>query len=367
MLENLEIIIAMLEKVGMAALIVLAYRLIRYARFSIVRSSLAIGLLFGFGAVVTMVDPLEVLPGIIVDIRAVMVALAALFGGPLAALIASAVTIAMRIYIGGAGALAGCVSIALAAVIGLVYARLSGGRRDAVGLAILGMLLSLTLVAGIFAPVPIVSSTTPALIIRNLLGTMILGYLLAMEERREAEYRAYKREAERDPLTGLKNRRALEAFDRQVATEAERRPFAVLMIDIDGFKSLNDLHGHAFGDRVLRRLAEVVRGRMRGFDLVVRYGGEEFCVVVKEATLHNARRIAEDIRLQIMEERFQAATEEVGVTVSVGVAESTPSALSVFHVIEHADKALYDAKNSGRNRVCTYRPETDRRQKTRSA
>ena len=68
-----------------------------------------------------------------------------------------------------------------------------------------------------------------------------------------------------------------------------------------------------------------------------------------------------------MEERFQAATEEVGVTVSVGVAESTPSALSVFHVIEHADKALYDAKNSGRNRVCTYRPETDRRQKTRSA
>ncbi|MCD1632433.1 diguanylate cyclase [Martelella mediterranea] len=367
MLENLEIVIAMLEKVGMAALIVLAYRLIRRARFSIVRSSLAIGLLFGFGAVVAMANPLEVVPGVILDIRTAMVALAALFGGPLAALIASALTIAMRVNIGGAGALAGCVAIALAAVIGLVYARLSGGRRDPIGLAILGLLLSLSLVAGVFAPVPLVSSTTPALIIRNLLGTMILGYLLAMEDRREAEYRAYKREAERDPLTGLKNRRALEAFDRQVAAEAERHPFAVLMIDIDGFKSLNDIHGHAFGDRVLRRLAEVVRGRMRGFDLVVRYGGEEFCVVVKEATLHNAQRIAEDIRLQIMEERFQAVTEEVTVTVSIGVAEANASALSVFQVIEHADKALYDAKNSGRNRVCTYQPETDRRQKTRSA
>ncbi|WP_180901390.1 GGDEF domain-containing protein [Martelella soudanensis] len=362
MFENLEIVIAMLEKVGMAALVVLAYRLIQRARFTIIRSSLAIGILFSFGALVTMADPLEVRPGVVLDIRVVMVALAALFGGPLAALIASIVTIAMRIYIGGAGALAGCVSIALAAMVGLVYARLSGGRRDVLGLAILGLSLSLTLVAGMLVPVPVVSATTPALIIRNVLGTVILGYLLAMEDRREAEYLAYKHEAERDPLTGLKNRRTLEAFERGIVSETERHPFAVLMIDIDDFKSLNDIHGHAFGDVVLRRIAEVVVGRMRGFDLVVRYGGEEFCVVVKEATLLNAERIAEDIRLQVIEERFQAVVEEVGVTISVGIAQSGVAASSVFHVIEHADKALYDAKKGGRNRSCTYLPATDRRE-----
>ena len=361
MFDNLEIVIAMLEKVGVAALVVFAYRLIRHARFSIVRSSLATGLLFSVGAFVTMLDPLVISPGIVIDIRSVLVALAALFGGPIAALITCGLTMLMRIYIGGAGVFPGIVSIALAALIGLLYAWVSGNRRDLAGLTVLGLMVSFSLVVAIFAHVPNLLETMPALIIRNLLGTIILGYLLAMEDQREAEYRSYKRDAERDPLTGLKNRRALDGFDRQLREQAERQPFSVLMIDIDRFKSVNDIHGHAFGDIVLRRLAEVVVGRLRGFDLVVRYGGEEFCVVVKEATLHNALRIAEDIRLQITEERFQAGDVVVAVSVSVGVAQSWPEMNSVFDVIKRADKALYDAKNSGRNRTCVYSVETERR------
>ena len=357
MFGNIEIIIAMLEKVGMAALLVMAYRGIRHARFSMLRSSFAIGILFSFGTLVTMLDPLVVSPGIVLDIRTVMVALAALFGGPLATVIVVATSLSMRIYIGGAGMLAGCVSILLAAVVGLVYARLSRQRTDLIGLTILGLALSISLFSVFLAPVPAFLMSTPALVVRNVFGTVILGYLLAMEDRREAEYFAYKREAERDPLTGLRNRRALEDFDGQVRKQNASSRFAVLMIDIDDFKSLNDIYGHSFGDIVLRRLADVVVGRLRGFDIVVRYGGEEFCVVLKEATLHNARRIGEDIRQQVRGERFDTEGDEVQVTVSIGVAQSGEKTPSLFHVIDHADEALYEAKNTGRNRICVYRPD----------
>ncbi|QQM31958.1 diguanylate cyclase [Martelella lutilitoris] len=355
MIESFGILASMLEKVGLAALVILTYRAILRSRLPSLWSGPAIGVLFSFGAAITMIDPLVVGPGIIVDIRVVMVGLAALFGGFWAALIACIVAVAVRISIGGAGMLPGTVSIIMAAVIALVFVRIRGSRRDLGNLALLGLAISLSLSSVLLMPLDFVINTAakslPVLIVRNVLGTMILGYLLAMEENREVEHNTFKELAERDALTGLSNRRALEVLERRNPNHDTTELFCVIMFDLDHFKTVNDTHGHSFGDAVLARFAEIISRRIRGSDLVVRYGGEEFCVILNDALLSNAARIAEDIRQQLAGEVFGG---DVTVTVSAGVAQSSEDEPSVYPVIKNADKALYEAKRDGRNRVAIH-------------
>ncbi|TNB48027.1 diguanylate cyclase [Martelella lutilitoris] len=352
MIESFGILASMLEKVGLAALVILSYRAILRSRWPDLWAGPAIGVLFSLGAAITMIDPLVIGPGIVVDIRVVMVGLAALFGGLWAALIACVVAVAVRIFIGGAGVLPGTVSIVVAALIALAFVRIRGSRRDLGNLALLGLAISLSLSSVLLMPFDFVVNTAakslPALIVRNVLGTMILGYLLAMEERREAEHKTFKQLAERDALTGLSNRRALEVLERRNPNQETPELFCVIMFDLDHFKTVNDTHGHSCGDVVLARFAEIISRRIRGSDLVVRYGGEEFCVILNDALLSNAARIAEDIRGQLAAEDF---ANGVTVTVSAGVAQSSENEPSVYTVIKNADKALYEAKRNGRNRV----------------
>ncbi|WP_158498634.1 diguanylate cyclase [Martelella endophytica] len=357
MAENFTIIVALLEKIGIAALIVLAYRMIRHSRRDLLWTGPAVGIIFAFGAAITMIDPVVISPGVIVDIRTIMVALAALFGGIWAAVIASAATIALRIFIGGAGVVPGVVSILIAAVVSLVYARVTGGRRDLLGLTILGGLISLNFLAILLLPrealVASGFSTMPALFARNLFGTVVLGHLLAMEDSREAEFARFKREAERDPLTGLSNRRVLDMLEHDKSKRVGSY-FSIILFDIDQFKRLNDTYGHDFGDRVLAEVAAIIANRMRGGDLVVRYGGEEICVVVAESLARNTIRVAEDIRQQIESADFEVNGRHVTVTVSAGVAESSAGMPSVYNVLRKADEALYEAKGAGRNNVQLY-------------
>ncbi|MBB4122336.1 GGDEF domain-containing protein [Martelella radicis] len=352
MMENVGILATMLEKVGLAALVILTYRAILRSRWPALWSGPAIGLLFSFGAAISMIDPLVVGPGFILDIRVIMIGLAALFGGVWAALIAGAVAVTIRILIGGAGVMPGTVSIVLATIVALAFVRYCGNGRDLRNLALLGLSISLSLLTVFLLPLDFALSTAfhslPALVLRNLLGTMILGYFLAMEERREVEHKTFKEQAERDALTGLSNRRALELLERRDSGHQTPELFCVIMFDLDHFKSVNDSYGHGLGDVVLARFAEIITRRIRGSDIVVRYGGEEFCVILNDALLSNAARIAEDIRGQLADEIF---SHDVRVTVSAGVAQSSAAVPSVYSVIKQADQALYEAKGNGRNRV----------------
>ena len=278
-----------------------------------------------------------------------------------AALIASFVTIVTRLYIGGAGALAGCVSIVIAAFIALIYARMSGNRRDLRGLMLLGLLMSVNFVSVVLLPGGGLSwevlGSIPVLAARNMLGMVIIGHLLAIEDNRQEEYERVKQESERDPLTGLANRRVLDLVADQHRRQRETSVFSVILFDIDRFKRINDTYGHDFGDRVLSRVSALISGRMRGGDVVVRYGGEEICVVVADSRGYNTVRVAEDIRLQVSGERFVQNGDVVNVTVSAGVAQSDENASTVYQVLKHADEALYEAKKAGRNRVSLYAPQ----------
>ncbi len=159
-----------------------------------------------------------------------------------------------------------------------------------------------------------------------------------------------------DELTGLPNRRALDAaLDREIRRAArEKLPLSILMIDIDHFKSVNDQYGHSVGDEVLHRVGQMIATACRrAGDLAARYGGEEFILLLPSTTPEDARKVAENVRMDILQMAPSSSVPDMRpVSVSIGVASSTAGApLSCDDVLKRADQALYAAKNAGRNRV----------------
>ncbi len=156
-----------------------------------------------------------------------------------------------------------------------------------------------------------------------------------------------------DRLTGLFNRRYLEeALDREVR-RAERYglPLSLNMVDIDYFKAYNDTHGHSRGDEVLRIVAERLHSQTRSADIVTRYGGEEFALILPMTTKPRARLVGEKLRAAIAALKTESGEDSIGLTISVGVATFPEDGTTAAALLEAADAALYDAKARGRNRV----------------
>lgn len=159
--------------------------------------------------------------------------------------------------------------------------------------------------------------------------------------------------AETDPLTNLMNRRAFmnAAADAMRYYQRYNRAIATLVVDIDHFKRVNDEHGHAAGDGVIRRVSELIAQTLRETDKVARFGGEEFVVLLREVSEPEAQELAERIRLVIANSQIPFDGKELSVTVSIGCAATTAHDRDVEELIERADRALYAAKAAGRNCV----------------
>jgi diguanylate cyclase (GGDEF)-like protein/PAS domain S-box-containing protein len=164
--------------------------------------------------------------------------------------------------------------------------------------------------------------------------------------------------SKRDPLTGVANRRAFMewAENELVAAQTRGARFSVLMCDIDHFKRINDNHGHAAGDDVIKSVADLFATEVRGSDSVCRYGGEEFCVAFPGSAVEVAMRVAERLRRKIAAPGFT----RVPVTMSFGVVSSESGATTLPELLEQADQALYASKEGGRDRVTRFDdlPET---------
>jgi len=164
-----------------------------------------------------------------------------------------------------------------------------------------------------------------------------------------------KAEAMKDPLTGVSNRITFDkALEEHIKTGAALEgPLALVFADIDHFKLFNDQWGHQTGDQVLRLVAEVMDANVKGQDLLSRYGGEEFAILLPETSLENARRLADRMRKAVESRRLKKrrTNEDLGVvTMSLGVAQFKAGDTGET-LIERADRALYAAKDAGRNQV----------------
>jgi len=165
-------------------------------------------------------------------------------------------------------------------------------------------------------------------------------------------------QAVRDPLTGLYNRRYMQEFlDRELLlARRKRRPLAVMMLDLDYFTRYNDNFGHSAGDQALAAVGETLLRCVRAEDVVCRYGGEEFALILPECSLRQATVRAEEICRRIRENRAQPDHQPGALTVSIGVAAFDETTDRVDLLLKFADDALYQAKHAGRNRVIVARP-----------
>jgi diguanylate cyclase (GGDEF)-like protein len=177
----------------------------------------------------------------------------------------------------------------------------------------------------------------------------------ARQHARDAEARAAEqaRHARQDALTGLGNRRQLDEMlpPLLAAAAARHQPLALAMVDVDHFKLANDHHGHRVGDLVLVELANLLRDNTRSTDLVCRMGGEEFMLVLPDMHADEALQTCERLRRQVQQQRWSALSPGLAVTVSIGLVQAPPYDMTTLY--EQADRALYRAKDSGRNRVCS--------------
>lgn len=157
-----------------------------------------------------------------------------------------------------------------------------------------------------------------------------------------------------DPLTGMKNRRAFHELVRPVwnARHARKRDMAVILMDIDRFKAINDTYGHARGDQVLVHVAGAIAERVRAGDIPARWGGEEFILFLPDTGLDEAVAIAERLRHRITDIHHTLGDDMEAMTASFGVAHTDDPALSLDRLISQADEQLYQAKQTGRDRVC---------------
>jgi diguanylate cyclase (GGDEF)-like protein len=168
--------------------------------------------------------------------------------------------------------------------------------------------------------------------------------------------------SETDDLTGLPNMRAFSAAlaRHKQAAVLHERPFGLMMVDADNLKEVNDRYGHSVGNHVIRAVAEGIRRSIRSADLVARYGGDEFILLLPDTTEEDAREAGERIRAMVANTLIDTRTDAVTTTVSIGYATYPTMATDVEDLMLRADEALYASKHAGRNRVVAYSEISER-------
>ena len=169
-----------------------------------------------------------------------------------------------------------------------------------------------------------------------------------------------KQVSDTDELTGLYNMRAFSAMLQRAFKQAVRygHPLSVVMIDSDNLKQVNDAHGHEAGNRLLQHLVRCIREQLRGSDIMARFGGDEFILLLPETNNKGALEMSERIRKAVELSRFSVREGDTNVTASLGVASYPEDGGNLDVILEKADKAMYRAKQKGRNRVVSYLEDT---------
>ncbi|WP_373634776.1 diguanylate cyclase domain-containing protein [Yoonia sp. SS1-5] len=353
----LKTILGFAEPIGLAILLVYAYGFVRRSVGSYRQVCMMMGLVFGLTSLAGMMSPVEMSEGIFVDMRNLFIGVAAAFFGVIAGVITLVMAATARFYMGGIGVLPGIMGMGVAVVAGLTWKvwvrpRLTG---KAMPYLVLGLMISAHLAVAFVLPAAMrnkfLIELAPILLVANLVGALLLGKLIRREEILADETIRLLSAAQRDHLTGLLNREA--ALTRYEALSISARPdtgLAMLCIDVDSFKAINDTHGHLRGDQVLVEIAERMNALLRPTDMFARMSGDEFLIVVTDLTREQASAIADRCQKSVSETPAMCDGAQIDLSVSIGCtwAEEKPA---FAELRDCADQALYNAKERGRNCV----------------
>jgi diguanylate cyclase len=319
------------------------------------------GVVLGFLGVSLMIYGIHLPYNIIIDLRNLAVILSAISGGWLSAAITTVIICIFRILLYGVNTTS-ITAIILLLIIAFISCIIAASKIKyqhkwlfSVGISELATCIALgMLIKDINLRKTIIMLYFFA---TSIMALLFYYYVVYIEDLTES-FRRYKLEAKRDFLTGLNNVRQFNNLYRDIIDNAIARHemVSLLFIDIDFFKKINDSYGHQAGDLVLKKLGEILIKTCRSIDIVSRNGGEEFSVILIDCPPSIAIEIAERIRNAVEAASIELTdTDKINVTVSIGIS-SYPNPINNYeHLIEKADEALYEAKETGRNKVVLYK------------
>ena len=357
MLPAFENVMLVVEPIALAVLVIYLYGLFSRSLHNKHVLNSVMGGMLGFAAIAAMSSPIPIADGVIVDIRNLFIGIAAAFFGFVGGVIALVLGAAMRISIGGDGVVPGVAGMVVAGSMAWLwgYAFRQRIKNENAGLFVLAIMISLQMLTGFYLPpalqVSFFIGLGPTLLLANLIGSFLLGKLIARERALIEEAKRLTDEATTDPLTKLINRKTATAAYRNLpAIEDPTQGQAMLCIDVDSFKGINDSHGHVSGDHVLVEIADRLSDSVRPADIVSRLSGDEFVIILNAVTTDQAHCIAERCRKAISGKPMAFEDRILRPSISVGaVWTQIPMSFNGFR--EKADNALYRSKSDGRNRV----------------
>lgn len=324
-------------------------------RTSSYRRKIVVGTLGGLLGFVLMQYSIQI-ETTLVDLRHIPIILLAVYGGRVPAFTAMLFIIASRFLLGvNVSAYAASIILVLLTmgVVLLSNTRLSKNKKVFLSLTWNNLIFSI-IISYVIQSVEVLTILIPIYWVVSYLGGYAAFYIIDKIRETQLLFNKYKDESSIDGLTGLNNYRKFDYIFNELISTIDKKDekLALLYIDIDFFKKINDSYGHTQGDMVLKQLGEILQNNTRSFDIVSRNGGEEFTVLLLDCPIDNAAKVAENIRKIVEEHPFQLKKEIINITISIGVSCYMDTTTDANYIVEDADKALYEAKNSGRNRVC---------------
>ncbi|MDR3593273.1 diguanylate cyclase [Clostridium sp.] len=319
------------------------------------------GVSCGILGIILMIYSVYVTSNIIIDFRYVPILLAAMYGGFLPAIIASICIGAFRVWHFGVSQPSIAAFIA-ALIIGIGFSiicrfKLSRKSKWIFSIIYLFFLFIITFIIVLGVSITFFETTAIYCIGNIVVSCIVFFYAENLIEFAKLN-KKFKHEATKDFITGLNNVRQFDTSFNNISQLALRKGenLSLLFIDIDLFKKINDTYGHNAGDIVLKGLAEILIDTVRVFDIVSRNGGEEFSIILLDCSSSHAMEIAERLRKKVETHEFNISDKvNLSITISIGVSTYPDTTNEINDLLEYADKALYEAKRTGRNKVVLYK------------
>jgi diguanylate cyclase len=328
--------------------------------YSHTKLKLDIGFISGLIGIILVFFGVQLKGAIVVDFRYISLIVSSIYGGPIASIIAGIIIAVFRAFFMGtsyASVMGALFALSVSIGCGIISKIKYGRKTKWILMVFYSQIIS-------FFSLKVVTPSKQDLIwifTPYCLSFLFLGFLVYYYSDTislaNKHIRHLKEESTKDFLTELNNVRSFDILYNTALKEAEEKSqtLSIILIDIDHFKRVNDTYGHQAGDNILKQLGEILNQGCRSFDIVSRNGGEEFSVILTNCTNLKAYDIAERIRKRVEEHPFFINEDkQINITISLGIATYPDSAEDNESLFKNADKALYKAKNSGRNRVCYY-------------